>query len=275
MKIRHSLFAVLVMAASPAFAFDMPPPVDAPEYTGTISGVGGWYIRGDLGYNASVDVGKPEWDNYNRATNDYSSVKFDSARLGEDFALTAGGGYQFNDYLRTDLTLDYFKADFEGTSTKNSRCSAAQLSSTKCGYSHDSSMAALGLLANAYVDLGTVWGFTPYVGGGLGSTNVDWNGMTNSKRCVGANCDKGVKYKDEFTDGLESWRFTYALMAGFSYDIAAHTKLDIGYRYSEIDGGDMMNYSERDQKAGAKNSKGKDDGIGRHEIRAGLRFTTW
>ena len=68
---------------------------------------------------------------------------------------------------------------------------------------------------------------------------------------------------------------TYALMAGFSYDVAAHTKLDFGYRYSQIGAGDMMDYGNADRKAGAKNAKGKDDGFGRHEIRAGLRFTTW
>lgn len=275
MKIRHSLFAVLALVATPAFAFDMPPPVDAPEYTGTITGVGGWYIRGDLGYNASLDAGKPRWDDYNKSTDDYSSVKFDSARLGDDFTLSAGGGYQFNDFLRSDLTLDYFKADFEGESTKNSRCSAAQLSSTKCKFSHDSSMAALGLLANAYVDLGNYWGITPYIGAGAGTTNVDWKSMTTSQRCVGNGCDRGVKYKDETSEGVESWRFTYALMAGVSYDIAAHTKLDLGYRYAEIGGGDMMEYSAKDQKAGAKNAKGKDDGFARHEFHAGLRLTTW
>lgn len=275
MKIRHSLFVVLALAATPAFAFDMPPPVEAPEYTGTIAGVGGWYIRGDLGYNASLDPGKPSFRDYDKATGSYENMKFDSARLDGDFNLSAGGGYQFNDYLRSDLTLDYFKADFEGNSTQNSRCSAGQLSSTKCGYSHAASMASLGLLANAYVDLGTVWGFTPYLGAGAGMTNIDWKEMTTSKRCIGENCNNKAKYEDEVTEGMESWRFTYALMAGVSYDVAPHTKLDFGYRYAQIASGDMTNFSEGDQKNGAKNAKGKDDGFGRHEFRAGLRLTTW
>lgn len=275
MKIRHSLFAVLALAATPAFAFDMPPPVEAPEYTGTIAGVGGWYIRGDLGYNAAIDPGKPAWEDYRKSTGTYEPIGFDSARLGGDFNLAAGAGYQFNDYFRTDLTLDYFKADFDGKSMKSTRCSGAQLASTRCGYSHTDSMAALGLLANAYVDLGTVWGLTPYVGAGAGMTNIDWKGMTTSKYCSGSNCDRSVKYADEETPGAESWRFTYALMAGISYDVAAHTKIDLGYRYARIAGGDMGEYSLGDQKAGAKNPRSKDDGISRHEIRAGLRITTW
>jgi|AraplaDrversion2_2_1032049.scaffolds.fasta_scaffold66106_1 opacity protein-like surface antigen len=275
MKIRHSLFVVLALAATPAFAFDMPPPVEAPEYTGTIADANGWYIRGDLGYNAAIDMGKPSFRNYEKSTDSYESMKFDSARLDGNFNLAAGAGYQFSDYLRSDLTLDYFKADFEGQSTKNSRCSAAQLSSTKCSYSHTDSMAALGLLANAYVDLGTVWGFTPYLGAGAGMTNVDWKGMTTSKRCSGENCNNRMRYDDEFSEGIESWRFTYALMAGVSYDVAPHTKLDFGYRYAQIGAGDMTDFSEADQQNGAKNPKGKDKGFGRHEFRAGLRLTTW
>jgi opacity protein-like surface antigen len=276
MKIRHSLFAVLALAvATPALAFDLPPPVEAPEYTGTISGVSGWYIRGDLGYNASLDAGKPSWDHYTASSNSYDNVTFDSARLDGNFNLSTGAGYQFNDYFRTDLTLDYFKTDFEGKSMRKAPCSSGQLGSTKCGYSHDDSLASLGLLANAYVDLGTVWGLTPYVGAGAGVANVDWKGMTTSKYCTGKDCDNSVKYNNEETSGIESWRFTYALMAGVSYDIAARTKLDLGYRYADIAGGDMTDYSEASQNKGAKNPKAKDDGVGRHEFRAGLRLTTW
>jgi opacity protein-like surface antigen len=274
MKIRHSLLAFLALtAATPALAFDLPPPVEAPEYTGTISGVSGWYIRGDLGYNADFDAGKSSWESYNAGNNSYDKVTFDSSRLDGDFNLSAGGGYQFNDYFRSDLTLDYFKADFDGKSMQNKPCSQFQ-PGKKCAYGHTDSLAALGLLANAYVDLGTVWGFTPYVGAGAGFTNVDWKGMTTSKYCTGKNCDN-TKYKVEETEGIESWRFTYALMTGVSYDIADRIKLDLGYRYANIASGDMTDYSEKDQNKGAKNPKAKDDGIGRHEFRAGLRLTTW
>lgn len=275
MNIRHNLFVVLALVASPALAFDMPPPVDAPEYTGTISGVGGWYIRGDLGYNAVMDAGKPTWDKYQKNSNSYDGVSFDSARLDGNFNLGAGAGYQFNDYFRSDLTLDYFKTDLDGKSFVKGPCSVRQLSSTNCSYNHTSSLASLGLLANAYVDLGTVWGVTPYVGAGAGVTNVDWKSMTTTTACVGHNCDRKIDYKDSETSGIESWRFTYALMAGLTYDVAAHTKLDLGYRYTRINGGDMGDFSADDQKAGARNPRSKDDGFGRHEFRAGLRLTTW
>lgn len=279
MKIRHSLFAVLALSvATPALAFDLPPPVEAPEYTGTISGVSGWYIRGDLGYNASLNMGKPTWKDYNSKNNTYDNLQFDTARLDGDYNLSAGVGYQFNDYFRSDATLDYFKADFDGKSTRNGPCSAGQLAGTKCVFNQDTSMNSLSLLANGYVDLGTVWGLTPYVGAGAGVASVDWKTMTTSKSCIGSGgvpCNNQAKYKDEENEGIESWRFTYALMAGVSYDIAAHMKLDLGYRYASIAGGDMMDFSADNQKKGAKNPQGKDDGFGRHEFRAGLRLTTW
>ena len=275
MKIRHSLIAVLALAATPALAFDLPPPVEAPEYTGTISGVGGWYIRGDLGYNASLSGDDVKLSKYDANDNSYENFKFDSSRLDGDFALSAGAGYQFNDYFRTDVTLDYFKADWDASSVHNGPCSGAQLGGTKCAYKFKDGMNALSLLANGYVDLGTVWGLTPYIGAGAGVASVDWKTMTTTKSCVGNTCDTSVKYQREESEGIESWRFSYALMAGVSYDIAAHTKLDFGYRYADIAGGDMADFSDNNQKKGAKNPQGKDNGFGRHEVRAGLRLTTW
>ncbi|RVG01622.1 porin family protein, partial [Sinorhizobium meliloti] len=66
--------------------------------------------------------------------------------------------------------------------------------------------------------------------------------------------------------GRDSWRFTYALMAGVSYDVTDRLKFDAGYRYSQIADGDMF---------GSGGAKGHDDGLSRHEFRVGLRFALW
>ena len=278
MTVRHILAAaaLTLCTASSALAFDMPPPVDAPEIT-SFSSASGWYIRGDLGYNASVDFDKPTIRSFKPAANEYVKSTFDTARFDGDYSLAAGIGYQFNDWLRSDVTVDYFKGTFNGKSITGKPCSAIQPNATKCGSSYDQALASLGLLANGYVDLGTYWGLTPYLGAGAGVTNMDYGAMTASKYCVngGAKCDKFTTYKDQGYGGIESWRFTYALMAGVSYDIASNMKLDFGYRFSQVDGGDMFNWSPNDQSKGANGVKGEDGGFARHEFRAGLRVTGW
>lgn len=277
MTVRKILAAALALGlATPALAFDNPPPVDdVPEIT-TIDTATGWYIRGDLGYNATVDFSKPTVKTYKPAANSYTAQKFDSQRFSGDYSLNAGAGYQFNDWLRSDLTLDYFKGSLDGKSTNAKPC-GLQGAGTHCGNGYQQDIYSLGLMANGYVDLGTYWGLTPYLGAGAGMTNVDYSKLTVSKYCIdgGGKCDKGVDYKDARYGGLESWRFSYALTAGVSYDIATNMKLDLSYRYSDVAGGDMVDWSASDKSNGATGIKGTDGGFSRQEIRAGLRVTGW
>jgi opacity protein-like surface antigen len=270
MKIRHSLFAVLALAATPAFAFDMPPPVEAPEYTGTISNVDGWYIRGDLGYNASIESGKPSYRTFDFATGDTTTNAFDKARFSKDFTLNAGGGYQFNDFFRSDLTLDYFKTNFKGRGNWEVCNAAGDIS---CRYKEQDS-TALSLLLNGYVDLGTYWGFTPYLGAGAGMSYVKWGDVNQYFSCAGG-CGNAPEDDMLRHEGADSWRFTYALMAGTSYDLTDSLKLDFGYRFSQIEGGGMQKFNGYETALGAFGDKGKDKGFTRHEFRTGLRLTTW
>jgi opacity protein-like surface antigen len=270
MKIRHSLFVVLALAATPAFAFDMPPPVEAPEYTGTIANVDGWYIRGDLGYNASIDGGKPTYRTFDFTTADTTTNTFDKARFSNDFTLNAGAGYQFNDFLRSDLTLDYFKTNFKGRGNWES-CNPS--GSVNCRY-NDQNLTTLGLLLNGYVDLGTYWGFTPYLGAGAGMSYVKW-GDVNQYFACSSNCSNAADNEMFAHEGVDSWRFTYALMAGTSYDLTDSLKLDFVYRFSQINAGGTQKFNGYETALGAFNDKGRDKGLTRHEFRTGLRLTTW
>jgi len=110
------------------------------------------------------------------------------------------------------------------------------------------------LLANAYVDLGTYNGFTPYVGAGIGGAYVKWDELTNTTR------DGSFKH-----EGGGDWRFAYAAMAGVSYCLTENALLDVGYRFSHINGGKMFGYA-----VGA--GPGYDDGFNTHEVRGGLRW---
>ena len=270
--ILRSLFAAALVFGSvtSASAFDMPPPIDAPEYTGTIAGVGGWYIRGDLGYNASIKGDKPTQRAYDFDINapGYTSSEFDKARFDKDLTLNAGIGYQFNDFLRADFTVDYFKSTLNG---KSDWANCTSVDGTLCSFRKED-MSAMGLLANGYVDLGTYWGLTPYAGAGAGVSYVKWGDVDQSVLCT--KCDE-VDYKMTTSSGSDSWRFTYALMAGVSYDIASNIKLDVGYRFSQVAGGDMFNFNAYESAFGATGAKAKENGFVRHEFRTGVRVVGW
>ena len=70
--------------------------------------------------------------------------------------------------------------------------------------------------------------------------------------------------------GQDGWRFTYALMAGFAYDLSQNFKLDVGYKYRSIDGGDMFDW-DSPQTLG----DGEHGNIDTHEVKVGLRYELW
>ena len=118
-------------------------------------------------------------------------------------------------------------------------------------------------MANVYADIGTVMSLTPYVGAGLGATYMQWDDVKVRARCVaGGQACLQDDYGTTHQAGSSDWRFTYALMAGASYDLSDRVKLDVGYRFSHMEGGAIF-------------GSGSDDGIQRHEFRVGLRATIW
>lgn len=231
-------FAGAVSSVFAADIIDIPEPI-IPEVVLPPSAVGGWYLRGDIGYSAPKFKGT-----------DYTTVGIGCGKCGEEvgvidhhsldgklkgsFLLGGGIGYQVTDYFRTDLTLDYLTRS-KFTSDRD-----------------ESRMSALSLLANAYVDLANFNGFTPYVGAGIGGTRVKWADVVDTT-------NNGV------LPGAANWRFTWALMAGVSYDLTENLKLDAGYRFRRIDGGKMFDGAGQ---VGA----GFDKKLDIHDVRVGLRY---
>ena len=110
-------------------------------------------------------------------------------------------------------------------------------------------------MANAYYDIGNFSGVTPYVGAGLGFANVDYKVGYKNRR-TGA----------DLIDGRNTTRLQWALMAGAAIDVTENIKFDLGYRYARISSGD----------AGDRGSLTySDKGLESHQIRAGIRMTTW
>ncbi|WP_034855169.1 outer membrane protein [Sinorhizobium sojae] len=244
--------------------------LNAPEITISPEGTAGGrlYLRGDMSYAPWREEGDPYYRNFDGAG--YEIVPFDSARFDRPVAVAIGLGYQFTDIFRGDVTAEYFEGRFDGSSLTATPC-AGEGAGTSCSFSHSANFSALGLMANGYVDLATLAGFTPYLGVGLGAVHIDWKTVHESSACIAAGGACAGSAGAASFKGRDSWRFTYALMAGVSYDFTDRLKLDLGYRFSRIAGGDMFDFGA-EALAGATGAKGHDDGLTRHEIRVGLRF---
>ncbi|MCB8839073.1 outer membrane protein [Aurantimonas sp. VKM B-3413] len=256
--------ATTACAFTGAMAADLPPIYDAPLYESVpevqpVEIGTGWYLRGDVAYDFQTDLPSsyelrsvdPSGTSI-LATGSYDGLKLQSGVTG-----SGGIGYQFTDYLRGDVTLGYWKQDIGD----------ARLGDFKVR----TSAKGLEVMGNAYADLGTYVGFTPYVGAGVGGVRLEYNSTCSYS---GISCGDGLN--SFFADDNADWRFAYSVMAGVAYDVSKNLKFDVGYRYLNVDGG-----SATAIRGGLPNSQttyqidGEDDGFDRHTITAGLRYSLW
>ena len=272
LRIVLSLAALAPLAANAA---DYDPPIfvdEAPEYVPVEVG-SGWYLRGDVGYAFDVSLGDVSYTAYNPVDDINSSASFTSASLDGNVTWGGGFGYRFTDYFRADATVDGFRADFNGSTVSDLPCDPFDIEDTTCRSENGSEVSAVSVMANGYVDLGTYVGFTPYVGGGLGMSYVSWSSLNDTTYCVdGAvdDCTTTGAFGGSSHPGENGWRFTYALMAGVAYDITRNFKVDLGYKYRNIDGGDMFGWDSPNTFG-----DGTSDNIQTHEVKVGLRYELW
>lgn len=236
----YALAGALVFALAPAAvrAADLPEPplLEAPE---PVEFGSSWYLRGDVGYKF-----------YRKPDVRYSSTKFISEDLDDTAVIGGGVGYKVNSWIRTDLTLDYeFKSDFNGKLF------------CPCGpagdpYSREKAeISALTTLANAYVDIGTWHGITPYIGAGVGASRI----KVSNYRFVNPDGSSGSQ------GGDSRWDFSWALMAGLGYEVSDNLIIDAGYRYLNIGDG-----KTKTVRGGSEPVKFKD--LQAHEVRVGFRY---
>ena len=194
----------------------------------------GWYLRGDI------------------------STSFKTLNRSHSFSTFSVGN-------------SYRAGTVSGTSLD--RCPGA-LGGTNCALTSSGKFTSYGLMANAYVDLATVAKFTPYVGAGIGATQVNWGEFNGTGSCIGGGCG-GVADVNIKNSGLSQWRTTWALMTGVSYELSEKAKLDFGYRYSRTSSGKMFGYDSASTALGASGTQARDGGFDRHEVRVGLRIAAW
>ncbi|KQT54331.1 hypothetical protein ASG43_01605 [Aureimonas sp. Leaf454] len=268
--------AALASAAQAADIIEQPYYEPAPEVVPVEVG-SGWYLRGDVSYDfeSDLDAGYRTYGPLCKNCSPfYETQEYDGFKIEENANVGVGVGYQFNEFLRGDLTAHYWKSDAHGTDTGGFGidCFGVARSSSSCVSTDKTEMTAWELMANAYVDLGTYAGFTPYVGAGVGAVHIEYDALTNTAQNV-VNGQVGAVAYTGTHPGLEDWRFAYALMAGASYDLTQALKLDVGYRYVNVEEGDMFGFDKDTAAGGAVGTQGFDKGFDRHTIQAGLRYS--
>ncbi|HWZ38390.1 MAG TPA: outer membrane beta-barrel protein [Bradyrhizobium sp.] len=203
-----------------AFAADMPiaaPPMYAPPPPADF---GGWYLRGDIGFsNQKVNhLDTPGYHDPGITVPPTIGLGFDSAGI---FGL--GAGYRFNSWFRADVT-----GEFRG----NANLHGLDIVSFNGGIigtdEYHGSKSEWLVLANAYVDLGTWWCVTPFIGAGVGASR---NTISNFQDINTPNL--GVA----FTPSASKWDFAWAVHAGVAYKVTPNLTLEFAYRYVDLGDG--------------------------------------
>jgi opacity protein-like surface antigen len=128
-----------------------------------------------------------------------------------------------------------------------------------CGSTETADIEAWSGLVNGYIDLGTFYGITPYVGAGVG---VSYLNTSNASTVGGAAYASG----SETTTNL-----AWALMAGASYAVNDQVSIDAGYRYFNLGDAKTTQIDPTGAQVGHINYKG----IDAHEIRLGIRYNLY
>jgi opacity protein-like surface antigen len=202
------------------------PPIEEP-LRGAIVEDSGFYLRGDLGVaNANASQLNSTYSDGNTLAS-LGTVE-GPVSVGDPYLLGLGVGYQFNSWLRADVTGEYRNSiNYRASSTyqwgtpANSPCDPT--SGIWCGDEYTGQVKTALFLANGYVDVGTWGGFTPYVGGGVGLAAYQVSGLKDISLYPGAAFG--------FANNYNGTNFAWALMAGVAYRFSPTLLLDVGYRY--------------------------------------------
>jgi opacity protein-like surface antigen len=158
-----------------------------------------WYLRLDGGYRMNGLSG-----------GDVLGSGFSSSSLKDSGTVGGGVGYKWG-WFRSDVTFDYGSGPKFVGDTAVPQHVTAKLSSFT------------GLL-NGYIDMGSWWGFTPYIGAGVGTSYLKpAQFVLSNPLLVTSTIASDAK-----------WDFSWAAMAGVSYALGPSFMIDASYRYLDL-----------------------------------------
>jgi len=223
--------AAVSLLSTAAFAADMPiaaPPMYAPPPPAEF---GGWYLRGDIGFsNQRVQ----EVRNGNEAL--YTPLLSLNQQTGFDTGgiFGVGVGYQFNNWFRGDITGQYRgRTNFHGQDLVTYPLGGGAIGAGSDNY--NASKSEWLVLANAYVDLGTWWCVTPFIGAGVGAARVTVSNFTDQG--LGDISPGVIGPGFAVANSASQWNFAWAAHAGLAYKVSPNLTLEVAYSYVDLGSG--------------------------------------
>ena len=222
--------AVAAIVSTAAHAADMPlPPPPQIVYQPACCDAGRWYLRGDVGVGVqtfssfdhsqtnSVFVWPPSWQIVQKDIQDTAIFGF-------------GVGYEWNSWLRFDVTGEYrTKAMFKTTGSYTDFCPATAIGPGTCFDVNTGNLSSEVFLANAYIDLGTWWCITPFIGAGVGGARNQITGVQDNGIISNGTVGFGYTLSDS-----AQWNLAWDVQAGLTYNVNDNFKVDFSWRYLNL-----------------------------------------
>ena len=243
--------ACLAVTAARAADIPLPPPQAEPCCN--------WYLRGFVGVGMTHS---DQMQYIQNPANVGTDFRIDSSTIGDVSFVGGAIGYTWNKWLRFDGSAEYrSKARVDAFGHYTVACTDSALSpEAVCDDTYQGYVKSWVFLANAYVDLGTWWCVTPFVGAGIGGA---YNQLVQFSDLNVTNGGYG------FGRNSAEWHMAYALYAGLAYDVSNNFKVDFTYRY--------LNYGSItdpiDCVGGCNADSYKFGNLYSHDFMIGLRWT--
>ena len=219
--------AAVTIVSATAYAADMPmpPPPQIVYQQAPCCETGRWYLRGDVG------VGVQSFSSFDHSQTNSTFVWPASWTIVQkDIQDTAifgmGVGYEWNSWFRFDVTGEYrTKAAFKATGRFTEFCAGGG----NCFDVNTGNFSSAVFFANAYVDLGTWWCLTPFIGAGVGGAR----NMITGVQDLGLNTLGAPGFGFSLNDS-SAWSLAWDVQAGLTYNVNDNLKIDFSYRFLNL-----------------------------------------
>jgi opacity protein-like surface antigen len=207
----HAAAAAITISSSTAFAADLAPPV---AYQPVVIEQGAWYLRGDIGVGI---LDKADFVFQGNPANNPVPIVSQHSSLGDTNFFDLGVGYEWNSWLRFDVTAEYrTKSSFNGVIMYNGAPTGV------AGDQYTGFLQSDIFLANTYIDLGTWNCLTPFIGFGIGAAYNIWDNLF----------DTGIDTNGS-GEGTNTGKvnFAWAARAGLAYAVTKNFTMELSYRF--------------------------------------------